>query len=192
MDRVKVFRFLFVIWLGYFFSIPALPFLYKMLLNYPKLENAVVYKGYLSAEGKEQCGISIGRRSFSTGQCTPPRYFVNDDNGKHEIYYYWPPGVKKTRWLNSESDTGSVVGTFWFSPVFGVIQEDIVFHSSKPYLQAQDGKRSFSRYQEGKDDYEYYDYEKYFWHAVPFLVYLVYVFIYIKELFQKTKNHTPQ
>jgi hypothetical protein len=162
----------------------ALPLFCNIFLNYPKLENATVYKGKLSAEGKESC--SMGGKYSLTG-CTPPTYYVTDNNGKHEIYFGLP-GVRETVWLQDENDNDqvSVEGTFWFSPIFGVIDYDIVYHTKKPHMKEHDGKRSYFQYEKNKEEYEYhFNYNKYWAKALIFIFYLVFIYYWIKEVFEK-------
>jgi hypothetical protein len=45
---------------------------------------------------------------------------VVDNSGKHEIFFGLP-GIRETTWLHDERDQDIIEGTFWFHPIFGVI-----------------------------------------------------------------------
>ena len=164
----------------------ALPFFCKIFLNYPEKEDAIVYKGLLVAEGKTSCSGNT-RRSLKI--CTPPNYFVVNNSIKHEIYFGLP-GIRETEWLQDEGDQDIIAGTFWFHPIFGVIDQDVVYHTKKSYMREHDGKRTHFQYQKNRDAFEwYFDYKKHALNAIVFLVYLFFFYLYIKDIIKILKNY---
>ena len=162
-------------------SVPAAPLLCKMFLKYPTLEEVAVYKGTVWIKGEEVC-----KRAK---QCTPPTYYVVNDTGKHEIYYGLP-GDRYARY--SKKHFQNTPGTFWFDPVFGVIQEEYLFTKNEytpKELLGEVGNTVFRSYDERKNLYDnHFDYSKYTLMAWPFFMAGFFLLYSLKSLFFKSKT----
>ena len=162
-------------------SVPAAPLLCKLFLKYPTLEEAIVYKGTVLIEGEEIC-----KRAR---QCTPPTYYVVNETGKHEIYWGLP-GDRYARY--SKKSFQNTSGTFWFDPVFGVIQEEYIFNKTEytpKELFSEIGSKVFRSYNERKDMYDsHFEYNKYMLMAFPFFICLFFLIYALNTLLFKPKT----
>jgi hypothetical protein len=144
-------------------SMPLWPLYYKWFVPYPKLEEATVYHGILSVEGK---------MSLSKIMCnTSLKYYVTDEVGKHEIYYGLP-GCREAPYKYPTEHLAD--GTYWFHSTFGVIQSDQLHPTSRSF--GKETERFFLSYEIEKKLFEQqFDYKNTFIRAIPFLWLLIYL-----------------
>lgn len=174
---MKIFKIFFKVLISlaitYATIIPALPLYYKWFVPFPKLEEATVYTGILSVEGK----ISLSKNRCNNSL----RYFVSDTDGKHEIYYGLP-GCRETPYHYPREYYAK--GKYWFEPTFGVIQSDDYLIIDEKTKQLGD-KRFYISYESNKNDFEnQFDYKHALIRATPFVFLLVYLFYSILRFFQ--------
>lgn len=160
----KVFTSILLLVFIYLSSMPLWPFYYKLFVPFPKLEEATVFHGILSAEGKS---------TWKTNKCnTSLRYYVTDETGKHEIYYGLP-GCRE--YVLSHAGDNRAIGTFWFHPAFGVIQSDYL-QIIDPETKETGKERFFASYERKRELFEQqFDYKNTFTRGIPFLLLLIYL-----------------
>jgi hypothetical protein len=124
--------------------IEIVPLYSKYFISYPKLEEAVIYQGTLSIEGDLRCKIFF---CFDI----PRKYYVNNKEGKHEIYY-GVLGDRINRW--QFPDENKATGTFWFNPTFGVIQESFKLSKHASTVKENANEFTFISYEKIKQEYE--------------------------------------
>jgi hypothetical protein len=172
-----ILSFIYLVWAT---SPTITPFYYWYFVPYPKLEDAIIYTGMLSVEGYHTCD----RKGF----CTAQKYFVTDSSGKHEIYY-GVLGARQTRW--EYPNENKAIGTFWFQPEYGVIQEIYKLNITDPRFKnpKTDTEFSFIGYERIKIKYEKgLDCSRWLWRAVPFFISLFGLCFVIREFVVSRRN----
>jgi hypothetical protein len=174
----RIIKFLVILAVAYATFVPALPLYYKWFVPFPKLEEATVYNGILSVEGK----ISLSKSKCNNAL----KYYVTDSAGKHEIYYGLP-GCRESIW--SYPSPKAAIGTFWLHPTFGVIQADYRFNFIKPKFKDTGEERNIASYERIKEKFEHqFDYKNALLRACPFMLLLVYLFYTTMKLFLNLKT----
>jgi hypothetical protein len=172
----KIFACLLFIALLYSTSMPLWPLYYKWFVPYPKLEEATVYHGILSAEGKS---------TWNTKKCnTSLRYYVTDEAGKHEVYYGLP-GCR--RYSFTHPGDSIEIGTYWVHPRFGIIQKDtMLIIDHKTYETGKE--RFFISYERKKESFEQlFDYKNTFIRGLKFFLLMIYIGYLAFKLISDTK-----
>lgn len=159
-------------------SMPLWPLYYKLFVPFPKLEEATVYHGTLSVEGK---------MSLSKIKCnTSLKYYVTDEVGKHEIYYGLP-GCREAPY--SYPNENFSIGTYWFHPTFGVIQSSFILINPHSITKETVGEISFVSYERKKGLFEQqFEYKNTFIRAIPFLLLLIYLVRSVTKLILNIKS----
>lgn len=99
--------------------VPAMPLFIKLLLPFPKLEDAHHWVGRVEVEGEFRIGLKGN---------TIPRHFIVTSTGRHEFkcgYIGWRYGCRNDhRLANAE-------GEVWYHPFFGALQWKFVINEGK-------------------------------------------------------------
>jgi hypothetical protein len=159
----KFLKIIAVVCIGIATFIPTLPLFYKAFVPFPKLEEAIVYSGTMSVVGEERC---------IRNRCSEPSYYVTDATGKHEVFYGLQGGRRYPYIYSNENFT---VGTYWFHSTFGIIQE---------FTSAPTGVGTHMPYEISRKKYEEeFSYKNNLLKALPFLIFLIFLFTKFKSIF---------
>jgi hypothetical protein len=159
----KFLKIIAVVCIGVAAFIPTLPLFYKAFVQFPRLEEAIVYTGTMSVVGEERC---------IRNRCSEPTYYVTDSEGKHEVFYGIPGGRRYPYIYSNENFT---VGTYWFHPTFGIIRE---------FTSAPTGVGTYMPYEVSRKKYEEeFSYKKILIKTLPFLLFLFLLFTKFKSTF---------
>lgn len=95
--------------------IPATPLFIRLLLPFPKLEDASHWTGTVEV---------IGKSTWGRGAWNPAKYFIATASGRYEFKCY-EVGYRRPCFDNDGRYNGAT-GEVWFHPIFGALQWKLV------------------------------------------------------------------
>lgn len=125
--------------------IPAMPLFIKLLMPFPKLEDATHWVGRVEVEGEFRIGLKGN---------TIPRMFIITSAGRHEFKCgYMGHRIACPHYELLHGATGEV----WYHPIFGDLQSKFVFQEGKFKGEvAESPISSLERYHHNRFSYKRY------------------------------------